>query len=198
LLSGVTESDLYGAPVYTPRTTTISSEANEEKRVWAFLKPSASVLQDSSRVISDRIAGVTNWYPQLYEDSQTFDEELRGWTYSPPLSSFESGDVLPFTHEEMGRSIRGTNVYSIDVSTEDVREIEDDITNLMVAIKRIDDTFRKRKMSKKQRAKLTKKREDSERRLEQQRSRLLRLTGQNISSNSRHQHQHVYETTIPS
>ena len=79
----------------------------------------------------------------MYEDSQTFDEELRGWTYSPPRPSLESGEVLPFTHEEMGRSIRGTNIYSIDPSMEDVREIEEDITNLMAEIKRIDDTFRK-------------------------------------------------------
>jgi len=55
----------------------------------------------------------------LYEDSQTFDEELRGWTYSPPLSSFESGEGLPFAHEEIGKSVRGTNIYSIDVSMEE-------------------------------------------------------------------------------
>ena len=49
---------------------------------------------------------------------------------------------------------------------EDVREIEEDITNLMADIRRIDDTFRKKQMSKKKRAKLTEKREDGERRLE--------------------------------
>ena len=103
LFSGVTESDLYGTSVYP----------NEENRVVSFLEPSvAPIPQDSSRVISDRRDGVTNWYPQLYEDSQTFDEELTGWTYSPSLSSFESGEVLPFTHEVMWGSIfRGTNVY---------------------------------------------------------------------------------------
>jgi len=115
-----------------------------------FLEPSvAPIPQDSSRVINDRSDGVTNWYPQLYEDSQTFEEEIRGWIYSTPLSSFESGEGLPFPHEEMARSIRGTNTYSIDVSMEDVRDHEEDITLLMADIKRSDDTFRKKKMSKK-------------------------------------------------
>jgi len=57
----------------------------------------------------------------LYEDSQTFDEELRGWTYSSPRSSFESSDGLPFTHEEMGKSIKCTNISSFDPPLEDVR-----------------------------------------------------------------------------
>jgi len=108
------------------------------------------------------------------------------------LSSLESGEVLPFTREELERSIRGINTYSIDVSMDNLREIEEDITSLMADIKRIDDTFRKKKMCKKKRAKLTKKREDSERRLEQLRSSLLRLTGQNISSSSRHQQRNNY------
>jgi len=57
----VTESDLYGAPVYPTRTTVIDSEVNEEKRVVSFLEPSvAPIPQDSSRVISDGRDGVTN------------------------------------------------------------------------------------------------------------------------------------------
>jgi len=70
----------------------------------------------------------------------------------------------------------------------------------MADIKRIDDNFRKKKMSKKKRVKLAKKREDSERRLEQLRNRLLPLTGQNISSSScsRYKPQHVNETVISS
>ena len=61
----------------------------------------------------------------------------------------------------MGISIRGIKIYLIDPPLVGVSEIEEDITNLVAEIKRFDDTFRKKKMSKKKRAKLTKKREDS-------------------------------------